>query len=363
MHHMITQLDKLEKRYQELEQLLASNEVISDKEQCNRYAKELSDLKDVVSLYREYKRVANEIEELEVMLKEKHERQFLELAKAEERDLKTKQSQLEEQIKQALKGEDKDLNKNMIMEIRPGTGGDEAGLFAADLYRMYSKYAFKKKWTLEPMSANATEAGGFKEIIFELKPARNATHSVAGRNGDVFSKMKFEGGVHRVQRIPSTESSGRVHTSTATVAVMPELEDIDIHLDPSDLDWDFFRGGGHGGQNVNKVSSAVRLTHKPTGLIVTCTEERDQSKNREKAEKKLRQILWEQEENRQISQMSAERRAQIGTGMRNEKIRTYNFLQDRVTDHRLDQNFHNIQKIMEGNLEEIILELQKKFTD
>ena len=213
-------------------------------------------------------------------------------------------------------------------------------MWGQDLLNMYSKYAVMQGWKVYP------------EGPLSLK--------ITGRG--VYSKLKYESGVHRVQRVPVTESSGRVHTSTATVAVMPELEDFDIHVNPADLDWDFFRGGGHGGQNVNKVSSAVRLTHRPTGIVVTCSEERDQSKNREKAEKKLRQILWEQEENKRFNEMTADRRAQVGTGMRNEKIRTYNFLQDRITDHRLDQNFHNIQKIMEGNLQEIITALQNKFS-
>jgi peptide chain release factor 1 len=229
--------------------------------------------------------------------------------------------------------------KNIIVEIRGAAGGEEAKMWGEDLLRMYSRYAQIKGWKIDPEGPLAIKIKG----------------------KGAYGQLKYESGVHRVQRVPVTESSGRIHTSTATVAVLPELEDFDIHIEPADLDWDFFRGGGHGGQNVNKVSSAVRLTHKPTGIVVTCSEERDQPKNRDKAEKKLRQILWEQAEEKQLSEMSADRRAQIGTGMRNEKIRTYNFLQDRVTDHRLDQNFHNINVIMDGKLEEIIAELQKKF--
>ena len=231
--------------------------------------------------------------------------------------------------------------KNIILEIRGAAGGEEAKMWGEDLLRMYSRFAQTQGWKVYP------------EGSLSIK--------IVGR--EVYGKLKYESGVHRVQRVPVTESSGRVHTSTATVAVMPELEEIDIHIEPADLDWDFFRGGGHCGQNVNKVSSAVRLTHKPTGIIVTCSEERDQSKNRDKAEKKLRQILWEQAEDKRLSQLSADRRQQVGTGMRNEKIRTYNFLQDRVTDHRLDQNFHNIEKIMEGNIGEIISALENKFKD
>lgn len=252
---------------------------------------------------------------------------------------------LEEEKSYFTKPQQEDTNnnfydkKNIILEIRGAAGGEEAKLWGEDLLRMYSRYAINQGWKV------------FPEGPLSIK--------IAGKNA--YGKLKYESGVHRVQRVPSTESSGRVHTSTATVAVMPELEDIDIHVEPADLEWDFFRGGGHGGQNVNKVSSAVRLTHKPTGIVVTCTEERDQSKNRDKAEKKLRQILWEQQENKQLLEMSAERLAQVGTGMRNEKIRTYNFLQDRITDHRLAKDFHNIGKIMEGNLEEIISDLQNKY--
>lgn len=230
-------------------------------------------------------------------------------------------------------------NRNIIVEIRGAAGGEEAKLWGEDLLRMYSRFAQAQGWKVTEGDASIT---------------------IKGKGA--FSKLKYESGVHRVQRVPETESSGRVHTSTATVAVLPELEDFDIHIDPSEIQEDFYRAGGHGGQNVNKVSSAVRLTHLPTGIVVTCQDERDQPKNRDKAMKKLRTLLWEKEEERQMAELSADRLAQVGTGMRNEKIRTYNFLQDRVTDHRLDQNFHNIQVIMEGKLDEIVLELQNKFS-
>jgi peptide chain release factor 1 len=230
-------------------------------------------------------------------------------------------------------------NRNIILEIRGAAGGEEAKIWGDDLLRMYTRYAQTQGW--------------------KVFPEGEASIKITGRG--VYGQLKYEAGVHRVQRVPSTESSGRVHTSTATVAVLPELEDFDIHIDPSDIEEQFYRAGSKGGQNVNKVSSAVRLIHKPSGLVVTCQEERDQSKNRDKALSRLRQLLWEAEENRRIGELTAERRAQIGTGMRNEKIRTYNFLQDRVTDHRLDQNFHNIQKITGGNISEIIEALQSKF--
>jgi len=230
-------------------------------------------------------------------------------------------------------------NRNIILEIRGAAGGEEAKMWGQDLLNMYTRYAQTQGWKVFPEGPLAVK--------------------ITGRG--VYGQLKYESGVHRVQRVPVTESSGRVHTSTATVAVLPELEDFDIHIDPSDIKEDFYRSGGHGGQNVNKVSSAVRLTHIPSGTVVTCQEERDQPKNRDKAMSKLRQILWEQEQNRQLAELSADRKAQIGTGMRNEKIRTYNFLQDRITDHRLDKNFHNIGVIMEGKLDDIILELQNKF--
>ena len=230
-------------------------------------------------------------------------------------------------------------NRNLFVEIRGAAGGDEAKLWGEDLLNMYTKFALNSGWKVSPESP--------------------MTIKINGRGA--YGKLKYESGVHRVQRVPSTESSGRIHTSTATVAIMPELDDIDVRINPGDIEEQFYRAGGKGGQNVNKVSSAVRLTHLPTGTVVTCQDERDQGKNRSKALERLRQILWEKEQDRQVAELSAERLAQIGTGMRNEKIRTYNFLQDRITDHRLDQNFHNIQKIMEGNISELIAALQAKF--
>lgn len=229
--------------------------------------------------------------------------------------------------------------RNTIVEIRGAAGGEEAKIWGDDLLRMYTRYAQTQGWKVQPYGPTAI--------------------MIIGKG--VYGKLKYESGVHRVQRVPETESSGRVHTSTATVAVLPELEDIDVTINEGDLEWDFFRAGGHGGQNVNKVSSAVRLTYKPTGLVVTCQEERDQPKNREKALARLRNILWEQEQEKQLSELTSDRRSQIGTGMRNEKIRTYNYLQDRITDHRLDENFHNIQVIMDGKLDELVESLHTKF--
>lgn len=230
-------------------------------------------------------------------------------------------------------------NRNLFIEIRGAAGGDEAKLWGEDLLNMYTKFALNSGWKVSPESP--------------------MTIKINGRGA--YGKLKYESGVHRVQRVPVTESSGRIHTSTATVAIIPELDDIDVQINPADVEEQFYRAGGKGGQNVNKVSSAVRLIHKPTGVVVTCQDERDQNKNRVKALGRLRQLLWEKEQERQAAELSADRLAQIGTGMRNEKIRTYNFLQDRITDHRLDKDFHNIQKIMEGNLSELITALQTKF--
>ncbi len=253
------------------------------------------------------------------------------------------QSVTEEEVAQTGENDiDAKFNRrNTIVEIRGAAGGEEAKMWGDDLLRMYSRYAQTQGWKVYPDGQSAIK--------------------IIGKG--VYGKLKYESGVHRVQRVPVTESSGRVHTSTATVAVLPELEDVDVEVNPSDLDWDFFRAGGHGGQNVNKVSSAVRLTHKPTGIVVTCQEERDQPKNRDKALAKLRIILWEQEQEKQLAEFDADRRAKVGTGMRNEKIRTYNFLQDRVTDHRLEDNFHNIQVIMEGKIDPIIEALLRKYQE
>ena len=338
---MFEKLEKLEKRYQELEELLASSEVIADKEQCNRLAKELSDLKEAVILFREYKKIVKEIEELEVMLKEKHERQFLDLAKSEGESLRAKKSQLEEKINQALKVEDTDIGRNVIVEIRPGTGGDEAGLFVADLYRMYTKYALQKGWVLEPMSANANEVGGFKEVIFGVK------------GKDAYMRIKFESGVHRVQRVPSTEAQGRIHTSTASVVVLAEPEEVDLVIEPKDLRIDTYRSSGPGGQHMQKTDSAVRITYLPTGMVVACQDERSQLKNKNKAMRILRARLSDLKQQEEMKRISQARKSQIGSGDRSEKIRTYNFPDRRVTDHRINFTLHRLEAILEGDLDEL----------
>jgi len=334
-------LEKAEKRYQELEGLLASYGSISDKEQYNRYAKELVDIREPVLLLREYKRVAKEIEGLEEVLKEKHEKELTELARAESEELKKKKLDLEERLKNILKGEDKDAGRDIIVEIRPGTGGDEAGIFAADLYRMYTKYAAQKGWAIEPMSVSETEAGGFKEVSFSVK----------GR--DAYKRLKFESGVHRVQRVPTTEAQGRIHTSTATVAVLIEPQEVDLAIEPGDLRIDTYRSSGPGGQHMQKTDSAVRITHIPTGTVVTCQDERSQLKNKNKAMRILRARLLDAKEQQGLKKISAERKSQIGTGDRSEKIRTYNFPDRRVTDHRINFTSHQLESVLEGDLDEL----------
>ncbi len=338
---MFEQLEKIEVRYQELEQFLASNSAISDREQYNRNAKELSDLKEPVGLFREYKKLSRELEELGAMLKEKHDKEWLELAEKESADLKEKKSALEERLKNILAGEDKDAGKNMIVEIRPGTGGQEASLFAGDLYRMYSKYAARRGWALESMSANPTEAGGFKEVVFSLK------------GPDCYKRLKFESGVHRVQRVPATEAQGRIHTSTASVVVLAEPEEIDLVIEPKDLRIDTYRSSGPGGQHMQKTDSAVRVTHIPTGTVVACQDERSQLKNKTKALRILRARILAAREEEEFKRASAARKVQIGTGDRSEKIRTYNFPDRRVTDHRINFTTHNLEGILEGDLDEI----------
>jgi len=338
---MFDQLQKLEDRYQELEHLLVSPEVISDKEKYNKYAKELSGLGDSVYLFREYKKISKEIESLEIVCREKHDKDFLELAKNELEDLRNKKNALEQRLKDALAGEDKDLGKDVIVEIRQGTGGLEAGLFAADLYRMYTKYAARRGWSVEVMSAHPTDLGGFKEIVFSVK------------GKDAYKRLKFESGVHRVQRVPNTEAQGRIHTSTSTVAVLVEPEEIDFVIDQKDLRVDTYRSSGPGGQHMQKTDSAVRITHVPTGMVVACQDERSQLKNKNKAMRILRARLLDMRQQAELKKISQERKSQIGSGDRSEKIRTYNFPDRRVTDHRVNLTLYRLESMLEGDLDEM----------
>ena len=344
---MFEQLEKLAARYAELEHLLASHEQIADREQYNKLAKELSDIKDAVSLFAEYNNLLKQSKDLEVVLLEKHDKEFLELAKDEFKDLEVKKTDLELKLKKILAPEDKDAGRNCIIEIRQGTGGDEAGLFAADLYRMYSKFAAVKGWVIEPMSSSVNEAGGIKEIVFGVK------------GKDSFRLLKFESGVHRVQRVPTTEAQGRIHTSTATVAVLLEPEEVDLVIEPKDLRIDTYRSSGPGGQHMQKTDSAVRITHIPTGTVVACQDERSQIKNKAKAMRVLRARILEVKIETEAKRLSSARKIQIGTGDRSEKIRTYNFPDRRVTDHRINFTSHQLEGILEGQMEELFEALLK----
>lgn len=338
---MLEQLQKLESRYQELEKLLGSPDIITNKEQYSKLAKELSDLKDGVALFREYKKVSQETQDLEIVLREKHDPEFVELVEKELQDLRHKNRDLEQRLKSILAGEDKDLGKDVILEIRQGTGGLEAALFAADLYRMYTKYGAKRGWAIELMSSHPTEVGGFKEIVFSVK------------GKDAYKRFKFESGVHRVQRVPTTEAQGRIHTSTATVAVLIEPQDVELVIDPKDLRIDTYRSSGPGGQHMQKSDSAVRITHLSSGMVVACQDERSQLKNKNKAMRILRARLLDMKQEEESKKLSKMRKSQIGTGDRSEKIRTYNFPDRRITDHRINLTLHKLEAVLEGELDEL----------
>ncbi|MCR4394095.1 MAG: peptide chain release factor 1 [Dehalococcoidales bacterium] len=339
---MIEKLEALEKKYEELTHQMASPEVLADPKQLQSIAKERASLEGIITKFADYKATVKSLEETRAMLTENLDAEMASLVKEEIKNLLEKKERLFEELKEDLIPKDPNDEKDVIMEIRAGTGGDEAALFAADLFRMYSRYAQEKNWDIDIIDVSEGAAGGYKEIIFEVK----------GKGA--FSRLKYERGVHRVQRVPVTEASGRIHTSTATVAVLPEADEVDIDINPDDLRIDIFHSSGAGGQNVNKVATAVRVTHIPTGTVVVCQDERSQLRNRQKAMMVLRTRLLDAERRKQEEQITEERRAQVGTGERAEKIRTYNFPQDRVTDHRIGQNFHNLPAIMEGQIDEII---------
>ncbi len=339
---MLERLESIEKHYEELTNIMGQPEVALDFEKMQNLAKERSGLEDIVTKYREYKATVKNLEDTQTMLQQEMDEEMAALAKEELESLRNKREQLLQEIKFALLPKDPADNRNVIMEIRAGTGGGEAALFAADLFRMYSRYALSRGWKADMMSSNETGIGGFKEIILEIK----------GKGA--YSRLKYESGVHRVQRVPVTESSGRIHTSTATVAVLPEAEEVEVSIAPNDLRIDTFRSGGAGGQSVNKVTSAIRITHIPTGMVVVCQDERSQLQNKTKALAVLRARLLDQERQRQFQEVTDERRSQVGTGERSEKIRTYNFPQGRVSDHRIGLTVHNLPAILEGDLNDII---------
>jgi len=335
-------LEKLKKRYEELTNLLSQPEIVSNFETYKALSKEHHELYEIVELYNKYLETLKTLNETKTFQREINDPELKELAQEEINSLQENLKELEEQLKEALIPKDPNDAKNAIVEIRAGTGGEEAALFAADLFRMYSRYAEKKGWKVEVVDFNETGLGGFKEIIFY----------VTGNN--VYGTLKYESGVHRVQRVPITESSGRIHTSAASVVVLPEVEDIEIEINPDDLKIEFYRAGGHGGQNVNKVETAVRITHIPTGIVVQCQDERSQFKNREKAMKILRSRLYDKMLMEKEAELVAHRRSLVKTGDRSEKIRTYNFPQNRVTDHRINLTLYNLQDILDGELDPLI---------
>lgn len=338
----INKLEDIKKKFDRITEQLSDPEVVSDQEKVIKLSKERSDLLEIVEAYDEYKSVVNNIEGNQEVIETAEDDELKEMAEAELDDLKAEQEQLEEKMKLLLIPKDPNDDKSVVVEVRAGTGGDEAGLFANDLFRMYSRYAEIRGWTQELIDINESGMGGVKEVVFSLQ----------GKG--VYGDLKYESGVHRVQRVPETEASGRVHTSAASVVVMPEAEDVNVEIDPNDLRIDVYRSGGAGGQNVNKVETAIRITHIPTGLVVQCQDERSQLKNRQKAMKVLKARLYDLEQQKQNSEVAEQRKSMVKSGDRSDKIRTYNYPQNRITDHRIGLTLYNLSNVMEGILDELI---------
>ena len=338
---MLDKLAEVEKRYVELESLMSDPQLLNQQREYSKFAKERAELEEIVACFREWRKVEQEIQGNRQLLEENDEG-IRELAKEELVTLRQRKEALESQLKLLILPKDPNDNKNVILEIRAGTGGEEAALFAGELFRMYSRYAESRGWRVEMMSSNPTGLGGFKEIIA----------SIEGQGA--YSRLKFENGVHRVQRVPVTEGSGRIHTSAVTVAVMPEADEVEIQIDPKDIRVDVFRSSGPGGQSVNTTDSAVRITHVPSGIVVSCQDEKSQHKNRAKGMKILRARLLEKKQEEQRSEIAATRKLMVGSGDRSERIRTYNFHQGRLTDHRINLTIYQLDRIMEGQIDEVV---------
>lgn len=344
--NLADKLEKIKVRYDSINEQLSDPNISADREKMISLTKERSDLSEIVEAYSKYASVLKNIKGNKEIIETVNDKDLVTMAEAELEDLNAEKERLEEEIKVLILPKDPNDDKGIIMEIRAGTGGEEAALFAGNLFRMYSRYAEMRNWKIELIDISDTGLGGIKEAVF----------SVNGNN--VYGDLKFESGVHRVQRVPETEGSGRVHTSAASVAVLPEAEDVQIEINPNDLKIDIFRAGGAGGQNVNKVETAVRMTHIPTGLVVQCQDERSQLKNRQKAMKVLKARLYDLELKKQNAEISAQRKFMVGSGDRSDKIRTYNFPQNRVTDHRIGLTLYNLSNIMEGHIDELIEQLK-----
>ena len=344
---LIEKLKQFNQRFEEIGNEMSQSEIISDREQYATLAREYADLEPVIKKSKEYQKVMAQITDTEHLIESENDDEIVEMAKEELMMLQERAEQLEREIHRLIIPPDPNDEKNVVLEIRAGTGGDEAGIFAGDLFRMYQKYCENQGWKLEILDANFAERGGFKEVIA----------SISGKN--VYGRLKYESGVHRVQRVPETETQGRIHTSAASVVVLPEVQDIEFQVNPNDLRIDVFRASGHGGQHVNTTDSAVRIVHVPTGIMATCQDEKSQHKNKAKAMKVLKARLYDLELRKQQDQISNQRRSMIKTGDRSDKIRTYNYPQGRVTDHRIHLTLYRLNEIMEGDIDMLIDELQQ----